>query len=275
MSTPGTVTSGDTALRIMMFDLSSYAPPTIFFMGLASILLAGELGWRLGTRMNDGTAGNISTLESAMLGLLALMLAFTFSMALARFEARRDALLNEANAIGATALRARLLPDPHKSETLKLLREYVQIRLDIVRRDTSLAESKPIIDRSNAIQEALWQQAMASASKDRGQIPTGFFIQSLNEMIGGQAKRLSALRNRVPNSVLITLLAIACAASGFAGYASAVEKQHTRIPVCIMGLLVAAVIFLIVDLDRPSAGFIRNNQQPMVDVAAIMASFAD
>ena len=258
-----------------MFDLSSYAPPTIFFMGLASILLAGELGWRLGTRMKDGTAGNISTLESAMLGLLALMLAFTFSMALARFEARRDALLNEANAIGATALRARLLPDPHKSETLKLLREYVQIRLDIVRRDTSLAESKPIIDRSNAIQEALWQQAMASASKDRGLIPTGLFIQSLNEMIGNQGKRLSALRNRVPNSVLITLLAIACAASAFAGYASAVENQHTRIPVCIMGLLVAAVIFLIVDLDRPSAGFIRNNQQPMVDVAAIIASFAD
>jgi hypothetical protein len=76
----------------MMFDLSSYAPPTIFFTGLASILLAGELGWRLGTGMKGGAAGNISTLESAMLGLLALMLAFTFSMALARFEARRDAI---------------------------------------------------------------------------------------------------------------------------------------------------------------------------------------
>ena len=95
-----------------MFDLSSYAPLTIFFIALASILSAGEIGWQLGTRLKDGTSSNVSTLESAMLGLLALMLAFTFSMALARFEARRDALLNEANAIGTTVLRARLFPDP-------------------------------------------------------------------------------------------------------------------------------------------------------------------
>ena len=64
-----------------------------------------------------------------MLGLLALMIAFTFSMALSRFDLRRDALLNEANVIGTTALRARLLPEPHRTETLKLLQEYVQIRL--------------------------------------------------------------------------------------------------------------------------------------------------
>ena len=138
-----------------------------------------------------------------------------------------------------------------------------------------MAESKPIIDRSTAIQEALWQQAMASASKDRGLIPTGLFIQSLNEMIDDQRKRLSVLRNRVPNSVLITLLAIACAASAFPGYASAAQNQRARIPGCIMGLLVAAVILIIVDLDRPSAGFIRNNQQPMMDLAEFIASFAD
>ena len=86
-----------------------------------------------------------------MLGLLALMLAFTFSMALSRFEARRDAVLNEANAIGTTALRARLLPEPQRSETLKLLREYVHIRLEIVKDGTSLTERGPAILRSNAL----------------------------------------------------------------------------------------------------------------------------
>jgi hypothetical protein len=74
-----------------------------------------------------------------MPGLLALMLAFTFSMALSRNEALRDAVLNEANAIGTTVLRARLLPEPQRSETRKLLREYVQIRLEIVQSGTSLA----------------------------------------------------------------------------------------------------------------------------------------
>jgi len=259
----------------IMFDLSNYPLLVIFLIGLAAILVVSEIGWQLGIRTKDGGGSNITTLESAMLGLLALMLAFTFSMALSRFEARRDALLNEANAIGTTALRARLLPEPHRSETLKLLREYVKIRLDIVQTGTSLAERMMIVDRSNALQEALWQQTKAIASKDKGFIPTGLFIASLNEMIDDQGKRLSALRNRVPNSVLITLIAIAAVAGAFAGYASALDARRTRLPVYLMGLLISVVIFLIIDLDRPSAGFITNNQQPMIDVSASIASFSD
>lgn len=258
-----------------MFDLSNFPITAVFFIGLAAIFVVIEAGWQLGVRTKSGGGSNITTLESAILGLLALMLAFTFSMALTRFEARRDALLNEANAIGTTALRARLLPDPHRAETLKLLREYVQIRLDIVRQDTSLAESMAIINRSNALQEALWQQAMAIASKDRGLVPAGLFIASLNEMIDDQGKRLSALRNHVPNLVLIALFVIASIAGGFAGYASALDTQRTRLPVFVMGVLISMVIFLIIDLDRPSAGFIKNNQQPMIDLAASIASFVD
>jgi len=258
-----------------MFDLSNYSLAAIFVIGLFAILVVSEIGWQLGIRTKSGSSGNIATLESAMLGLLALMLAFTFSMALSRFEARRDAVLNEANAIGTTALRARLLPDPQRSETLKLLREYVQIRIEVVQQGTSLAEAAKIIERSNALQEALWQQAKAMASKDKGLIPTGLFVTSLNEMIDDQGKRLSALRNRVPTSVLVTLFVIAAVAGAFAGYASALDAQRTRWPVLVMGLLVTVVIFLIIDLDRPSAGFITNNQQPMVDLATSIASFVD
>ena len=88
-----------------MFDLSNYPLAVIFSIGLAAILIVSEIGWQLGIRAKGEPGSNFSTLESAMLGLLALMLAFTFSMALTRFEARRDALLNEANAIGTKALR--------------------------------------------------------------------------------------------------------------------------------------------------------------------------
>ena len=86
-----------------MFDLSNNPLAVIFSIGLAAILIVSEIGWQLGIRAKGEAGSNFSTLESAMLGLLALMLAFTFSMALTRFEARRDALLNEANAIGTTA----------------------------------------------------------------------------------------------------------------------------------------------------------------------------
>src|SRR3954470_8044718 len=123
----------------------------------------------------------------AVLGLLALIIGFTFAMALSRFEARRDAVLNEANSIGKTALRARLLAEPYRTEALKLLKEYVQIRLDIVQSERSLAEVKVTVDRSNAIQEALWQQAKSASVADSGMVPTGLFIQTLNEMIDNQA----------------------------------------------------------------------------------------
>jgi len=258
-----------------MLDISNYPLAVTFVISLAAILVVSEFGWQLGVRSKTPASGNFGTLESAILGLLALMLAFTFSMALTRFEARRDAVMNEANAIGTTALRARLLPEPQRSATLKLLREYVQIRLDIVRSGTSLIELTRAVDRSNAVHEALWQQAKAMAAKDKGFIPTGMFIQSLNEMIDDQGKRLSALRNRIPNPVLLTLFAIASIAGAFAGYASATDSQRARVPVYVMGILVCAVIYLIMDLDRPSAGVITNNQQPMVDLAASIANFSD
>ena len=110
---------------------------------------ATEIGRWLGARAGDRGGDEVSTLEGAVLGLLALMIAFTFSMALSRFEGRRDAVLNEANAIGTTALRARLLPAPQSTETLKLLREYVQVRLDITQRVPSPAEfDAAVVDRA-------------------------------------------------------------------------------------------------------------------------------
>jgi hypothetical protein len=237
--------------------------------------VASEIGWQFGLRDKQHGGSNISTLESAVLGLLALIIGFTFLMALSRFEARRDAVLNEANSIGTTALRARLLAEPYRTESLKLLKEYVQIRLDIVQSERSLAEVKAAVDRSNAIQEALWQHAKSAAVADSGMVPTGLFIQTLNEMIDNQAKRLSGLRNRVPNLVLLALFGIAAIGGGFAGYASALDTKRYRAPIYVMGVLICGVIMLILDLDRPSSGFIVNNQQAMIDTAETIAAFPE
>src|SRR5262245_13458996 len=149
-----------------MLELYDYSLLSIFLVGLAVVLIASETGWQLGVRAEGRSANNISTLESAMLGLLALIIGFTFAMALARFETRREAVVNEANAIGTTALRARLLPQPHRAETLKLLREYVQMRVEYIRGGLSLAQRPDVIARSNEIQETLWQHAKEVTTKD-------------------------------------------------------------------------------------------------------------
>src|SRR5262245_3996018 len=188
-----------------MIDLYQYSLLTILLAGTALILATSEIGLRIGRHVRRNREDHAPSLEGPMLGLLALIVGFTFAMALSRFEARRDAVLSEANAIGTTALRARLLPEPHRAEVLKLLREYVKIRVDVTQQSNPRANSAATIERSNAIQESLWLHAKAVAEKDNAMVPTGLFIQTLNDMIDSQAKRLAALRNRVPNIVVLAL----------------------------------------------------------------------
>jgi hypothetical protein len=87
----------------------------------------------------------------------------------------------------------------------------VKTRLEVTQKPTTQANLAAAIEKSNALQEKLWRQAMELAATDSGMVPTGLFIQTLNEMIDAQAKRLAAIRNRVPNVVQLALLGIALA----------------------------------------------------------------
>ncbi|MBR0796247.1 hypothetical protein JQ615_12705 [Bradyrhizobium jicamae] len=258
-----------------MLDLYQYPLLSLGLGCLALVLAPIEIGWQLGTRAKSSGGSNVFALEQALLGLLALIIGFSFLMALTRFEARREAVVNEANAIGTTALRARLLAEPHRTESLKLLQEYAHIRVENVRRGVSLADLPDVIARSNEIQEALWLRAKASAASDAALIPAGLFIQSLNEMIDSQGKRLAHLRNRIPNVVFVMLVVMTVISIGIAGYAGGLDLQRTRAPIYLTGLLLCGVIYVVLDLDRPNAGFITVSQQPMFDVISSMAAFSD
>lgn len=254
-----------------MDTLLNYPLIIIFLASVLALVTAGEMGHRLGLR--TVREASVSTLETSVLGLLALMLSFTFAMALNHFGARHDAVLGEANAIGTAALRAGLLPAPHAAESLHLLRDYVQARLDITKRAPTPAELDASTARLNEIQTALWRQAKAAMAKDNAMVPTGLYIQALNETFGSQDKRLAAFRTRVPSIVLVALYGISIVAIGFAAYASGLERLNWRLPVYVIALLVAVVIHLIQDLDRPIIGFVAVSQQPMIDTANALANY--
>jgi hypothetical protein len=157
--------------------------------------------------------------------------------------------------------------------------DYAQVRLDSAQRSPSRLELDAAIARSNKIQEALWQEAKAMAATDKEMLPSGLFVQSLNEMIDNQEKYVNAIRDRVPNIVFLTLYGIAAVASGFSGYASGLGRHPSRLPVYVMVVLVCAVILMIQDLDTPRTGFIKVSPQPMIDTAAsikaMMTNIAD
>ncbi|KGT72849.1 hypothetical protein MA20_47925 [Bradyrhizobium japonicum] len=235
----------------------------VFLGGVGVVLLACVIGWRLGKRHEGkGVSNHIAALEQVLIGLVALMVGFSFLMGLTRFDARRDAVVNLANAVGTTALRARLLPEPARKETMKLLREYAEMRASVSGR------REGILPRSYEIHEMLWQHVETLSVKDKEMVPIGLFTQALNEMIDSQGRRLAALRNQIPESVLIALFAITAVSSGFASYASRLDPLRTRVPVVITATLVITVIFLIIDLDSPRGGIMKEDLRPMIDLVA-------
>src|SRR5258708_3234346 len=129
-------------------------------------LLAAELGLGIGRRVGPGndepTRSQARVMEAAVLGLLALLLGFAFSMAASRFDTRRQQILDEANAIGTTYLRARLLPEPHGATAAGLLRRYADARIDFYDAGVDDGKFKAACDRSESLHDELWSTAVSA-----------------------------------------------------------------------------------------------------------------
>jgi len=241
----------------------------VFALALAIIALSAELGYRLGgarQKEQHEKEPSVGGIVAAALGLLAFLLAFTFGMAAQRFESRRQMLQSEANSIGTTYLRAKMLPDPEASQTQKLLREYVDVRL------TAVEEGKvdSSIERSTKLHDQLWTLAVAAAQKDPRSVPTGLFIQSLNELIDLHANRLLAIRSRIPIVVWLVLFAVAGLSFGTMGYHIGLSGARRSPAVWPVAFTFAAVMWMVVDLDRPQEGLLRVSQQPLIDLRSSM-----
>lgn len=253
-----------------VIDLSMWA---VLAITLGLFIGSAVVGAWISRSGKTGGGTSITTLHSAILGMLALLVGFTFAMALSRHEARRISLLEEANAIGTAALRARMIPAPYSGESIALLAEYIDIRQKIAEMGPVHVEREALVERSNAIQETLWQYAMDLAARDSAMVPTGLYIDALNTTIDLQTTRLAAGSAHIPEVVFLTIYFVACCAMGFSGYVSALEGSRMGYSTLLMAFLLSAVIMLIHDLDRPTEGFIRLNQQPMIDTGRSIADW--
>ncbi len=230
------------------------------------IVGATELGSWIGERRRllSGKGPDVSTLTGAALGLLALLLAFSFSLALSRYDARRSMVVDEANAIGSTANFALMLPESAQRRILPLLRDYAVVRagLGIPYNPTKFERD---IERSLDLQRKLWQEASAVTATSPQSLPVYQFVASLNELNEIHETRLSALRYHVSSPVMAVLIGVAMVAMGFAGYHAGVADFAQRMAMLIMALMLAAVIMLIVNLDLPARGLIQIPVRALVD----------
>jgi hypothetical protein len=242
----------------------------IFAALLVLLFLATETGFKLGRRARSGidehTRSEITMIQAAVLGLLALLLGFTFSMSASRFDTRKQLILEESNAIGTTFLRARLLPEPRRTEVSNVLRRYVDVRIEFYMSGTDRIKLRQATDQTEQLHNELWSRAVAVAEKDPRAVTTGLFLQSLNEMIDLHAKRMAALDNHVPETIFMLLYVVSVLSMGLVGYGCGLGTRRNLLATMTAAFLVASVILLLVDLDRPRRGLIKTGHKSMVNL---------
>jgi len=206
----------------------------------------------------------VSTVQVALLGLLGLMLGFTFAMALSHFDLRRQLVVDEANSIGTTGLRASLLPEKYRDQTAHLVREYVTATIEFYDAGNDRARLNASIKKAGSLQDQMWSNAVAAA-RDRPDLITYAFIESLNATIDMSEKHLEALENRIPPVVWWVLFlagAVACFLTG------RLYRHQRTFAVFALPLVLAAVLGLIADLDAPRTGLIRTSERSMMRLKA-------
>lgn len=242
---------------------------------LCLMLLGAELGFKLGRRArcahDELTRAQVLSIQATMLGLLALLLGFTFSMALSRFEYRKQMVVQESNAIGTASLRARFLATSLDDEVKNLFRRYVEIRLESVLQTKQESAAREQLDLEvEQIQHRLWRVASEAAEADARSIPLGLFTHALNELIDAKARRDVAVANHVPESVHLFLWAFAILVTGVLGYGNGLAGRRFIGLTAVHSIVVVMVIVLIIDLDHPQQGLARTSQESMIQLRRIL-----
>ena len=232
------------------------------------------LGRRARSRAGDASLSEVTTIQAGIMGLLGLLLGFSFAMAVSRYDMRKQLVLDEANAIGTTYLRAQLLPGPYPSQVSDLLRRYVDVRLEFYQAGIDRRKLRDANAKTDQLQRRLWSRAVAASKMDPRSVSTGLFVQSLNNVIDIHSMRLMALENHVPGGVFLILYLAATVAMWLTGYACGLADFRGRFPILIAAILIASVTIVIVDLDRPRRGLITVSQQSMLRLQKSLSGHA-
>ena len=253
----------------MFFRLSSLELASILFVVVFGATSAGLfIGSSLHHR-SEHLREPFGVLQAALLGLVALLLAFGLTLAVGRYEARRQAVVLEANAIGTTYLRAQTLEEPIRTRSLDLLRRYADTSIRLSSAVPGSAKAANAVADGQQLQRELWGLAgQALAGSPVASAPR-LYVETLNEMIDAQTVRVSALNNRVPGAVLAVEVVGAAVALGLLAFYLALLSRGVVVVVLAAGL-VTMLLLVTFDLDRPTRGLIRIPDAPLTGVRASM-----
>ena len=236
------------------------------------ILGATGLGVFLGHRvrhLSESLREPFGVLQGALLGVVGLLLAFGLSLAVSRYEDRRSNIVAEANAIGTTYLRAQTLDEPVRSRSMNLLVRYTGSAIRFSDHVPGSTEADNNRKREERIERRLWRLAGEALDGAPTASAPRLYVESLNNMIDAETARVAALGNRVPTPVLLLeILGSALALGLLAAYLAIVGRGV--LAVGLASVLVAFLLLVTVDLDRPTRGLIQVPDTVLKDELASM-----
>jgi hypothetical protein len=239
------------------------------FVLLVGMMLLGIIVRRRTDRKADSESDGAQDgyIVSGTLGLLALLLGFTFAMAIDRYDHRRSLVLEEANAIGTTYLRAQLLDEPYRGALSRLLQGYTETRIELANVDEPGARAR-LRARSDDYQSRLWTTTVAAVRPIRGLEVSSTFVDAMNATIDAGAARVAARRAHVPSQVLAMLAIYMLISAYILGYV--MGAAHRRSSTAVLLALTTLAYSLILDIDWPTGGSVRESQAAMEDLVAMM-----
>jgi hypothetical protein len=209
--------------------------------------------------------GPTDVLVGALLALMAFLLAVTMGMASDRFDTRRGIVLTEANAIAKAYTQADYLPDPSAEQLRELLREYLPLRIA----SADVPQVRANLQLSRELQPQMWAVFRPVMRSGHSPDLMSSLGESLTEIVAVDETRVvSGLYARVPETVLILLLAGSALSLAMVGYSAGLNGRRSVLSAVVMVVALGIVLALVIDLDRPQDGLVNVSQQPLLDVQA-------
>ena len=240
----------------------------LFILMLAFLYVGRRFGlykFRAGRKKE---AGETSTIISAMFGLMAFLLAFSFGMSASRYDTRRSNIVDEANAIGTAILRADTYPADQRAAFRIDFKEYLEARIEFFEARRNMSEVARTKNIASKVGNRLWKRAAELSHIPDNIVASQQMIPALNAMLDANTTRQMGELARVPDSIIWMLFILAMASTFYLGYASAAKETLDWMVATGFCLLISLVIYITLDLDRPRRGLIQlsTSQRAMLEL---------
>jgi hypothetical protein len=240
----------------------------VLFAGILLLMAAGRnIGARRIAEEGKAASKGFGALEGAIFGLLGLILAFLFSGALSRFDARRQLVVEEANDIGTAWLRVDLLRPDDQSTMRDLFRSYLDSRIEVYHKLPDIDAAKVELGKSQELQAEIWKLAVPSAQATGTTQASMLLLPALNAMFDITTTRTEATKMHPPSVIIAMLGVLALACSLFAGYDMAHRQRWNLLHSSAFALVLSVTVYVIIDLEYPRLGLIRMSDSDEVLVA--------